>query len=161
MIDVGAGTGRDAAWFAERGYKVLAVEPVAAFRETMPAYEGHPAIEWLDDRLPDLARVLGRNECFDVVMVSGVWQHIDDAARKIAMAALAQLTGDGGAFVLSLRHGPGSPARPCYPCTAEDTVTLAKANGLRVVYLERRASIQPQNRAAGVNWTWLVLTQAG
>lgn len=33
VADIGAGTGRDAAWFAARGHDVLAVEPVREFRE--------------------------------------------------------------------------------------------------------------------------------
>ena len=34
ILDIGAGTGRDAAWFAERGQNVVAVEPVKEPRET-------------------------------------------------------------------------------------------------------------------------------
>src|SRR5205085_8273140 len=33
FLDVGAGTGVDAAWLAQEGHQVLAVEPVTAFRE--------------------------------------------------------------------------------------------------------------------------------
>ena len=32
ILDVGAGTGRDAAWFAANGHNVVAVEPSAQFR---------------------------------------------------------------------------------------------------------------------------------
>ena len=32
VLDVGAGSGRDAAWFARRGHSVVAVEPSAAMR---------------------------------------------------------------------------------------------------------------------------------
>lgn len=32
VLDIGAGTGRDTAWFAARGDGVLAVEPTAAMR---------------------------------------------------------------------------------------------------------------------------------
>jgi SAM-dependent methyltransferase len=43
--DVGAGTGISARQLAERGVRVLAIEPNAAMRE---AAEPHPRIEWLD-----------------------------------------------------------------------------------------------------------------
>jgi hypothetical protein len=33
VINIGAGTGRDAAWLAAKGSRVLAVEPVGAFRD--------------------------------------------------------------------------------------------------------------------------------
>ncbi|MGI4799117.1 MAG: class I SAM-dependent methyltransferase, partial [Janthinobacterium lividum] len=32
VLDVGAGSGRDADWFARRGHSVVAVEPAAAMR---------------------------------------------------------------------------------------------------------------------------------
>jgi protein-L-isoaspartate O-methyltransferase len=32
VLDVGAGSGRDAAWFAARGHDVVAVEPTSAMR---------------------------------------------------------------------------------------------------------------------------------
>ena len=32
VIDLGAGSGRDAAWFAARGFQVIAVEPAAGMR---------------------------------------------------------------------------------------------------------------------------------
>ena len=32
VLDVGAGTGRDTAWFADLGHDVVAVEPAAAMR---------------------------------------------------------------------------------------------------------------------------------
>lgn len=33
VADIGAGTGRDAAWFAGKGHDVLAIEPVRELRE--------------------------------------------------------------------------------------------------------------------------------
>lgn len=40
VVDIGAGTGRDAAWFARQGHDVLAVEPVRALREAGIALHG-------------------------------------------------------------------------------------------------------------------------
>jgi SAM-dependent methyltransferase len=58
ILDVGAGTGADAAWLAAQSHTVLAVEPTAALREAGQALHPQPTIEWLDDSLPDLACVL-------------------------------------------------------------------------------------------------------
>ena len=33
VLDIGAGTGVDASWLADKGHRVLAVEPTAAFRD--------------------------------------------------------------------------------------------------------------------------------
>src|SRR3546814_3364369 len=57
VADVGAGTGRDAAWFAGKGHDVLAIEPVRELREAGRALHTAGNIKWLDDRLPHLAAV--------------------------------------------------------------------------------------------------------
>ena len=41
VLDIGSGTGRDAAWFAAQGHRVVAVEPTDAMR--MPAMALHPS----------------------------------------------------------------------------------------------------------------------
>ena len=51
VLDVGAGTGRDAAWFASMGHRVVAVEPTEAMRLPAMALHPSPLIEWLDDHL--------------------------------------------------------------------------------------------------------------
>ncbi|MEL7109567.1 MAG: hypothetical protein AAGL99_09895 [Pseudomonadota bacterium] len=43
VLDIGAGTGRDAGWFASLGHSVLAVEPTDALR--LGAAKLHPAPE--------------------------------------------------------------------------------------------------------------------
>ncbi|MFT5585347.1 MAG: SAM-dependent methyltransferase [Cognaticolwellia sp.] len=45
VLDIGAGSGRDAAYFAERGHPVTAVEPFGPFRRTAALNHPHPAIE--------------------------------------------------------------------------------------------------------------------
>ena len=89
ILDVGAGTGRDAAWFASMGHRVTAVEPTEAMR--LPAMKLHPSprIEWLDDSLPELALVRRRGEPFDLILLSAVWMHFDTEQRAQAMATLA------------------------------------------------------------------------
>src|ERR1700730_11567596 len=54
IVDIGAGTGRDAAWLADKGHDVVAVEPVDEFRRAGIALHKSQRIEWLKDRLPDL-----------------------------------------------------------------------------------------------------------
>jgi SAM-dependent methyltransferase len=62
LLDIGAGTGRDAAHFAAMGHRVLAVEPVEEMREGARRLHPSPRIEWLADTLPTLARVQARGE---------------------------------------------------------------------------------------------------
>jgi SAM-dependent methyltransferase len=158
VVDIGAGTGRDAGWLASRGCSVLAVEPVAAFRAAGATLHRSPRIEWLDDSLPTLSRLLQRCEIFDFVLLSASWQHIDSQERRLAMANLRALTVHGGRLLLSVRHGPGAPTRHCYSGTAEEAVELAIANAFRLVHRCTTDSIQARNREAGVTWTWLAFS---
>lgn len=157
IADIGAGTGRDAAWLAGLGHAVVAVEPVAALREAGRAL--HPELAWIDDRLPKLSGL--RGERFDRLLLSGVWQHLDDRARAEAMPALADLLARNGVLVMSLRHGPGAPLRPIWPVDVQATVALARDAGLRLVHRAEAASVQAGNQAAGVTWTWVCFERQG
>jgi SAM-dependent methyltransferase len=154
VADIGAGTGRDAAWFARRGHEVVAVEPVREFREAGMAMHRAGKIVWLDDRLPTLATARSHGP-FDLVTLGGVWQHIDDAEREIAMAAIGQIMRPGGLLIMSLRHGPGAPGRRVIPVSPGETINAAIRSGFVMVRQTEVQSIQPGNRAMGVSWTWL------
>lgn len=52
VLDLGAGSGRAAAWFAARGWAVVAVEPAAGLREVARSLHPSDAIRWESDRLP-------------------------------------------------------------------------------------------------------------
>jgi SAM-dependent methyltransferase len=154
IVDIGAGTGRDAAWFATAGHRVLAVEPVKELHE--PAIRQHisPNIEWLDDRLPTLhkAQSYGR---FDLITLCGVWQHIKNSDRQLAMQNLGRIAASGSKMVMSLRHGPAPANRPVFAICPDETIELAKQCGFSLLRRVETGSIQAGNRALGVNWTWL------
>ena len=156
VCDIGTGTGRDAAWFAARGYKVLALEPVAELREAGIALHPSERITWLDDRLPHLAKTTQHGR-FDLVTLCGVWQHLEEDARDIAIANLAEITAPGGMLVMSLRHGPGVAGRRVFPLDPHETIQAACRQGFSLLRRVKTGSIQPGNIAAGVRWTWLVL----
>ena len=154
VADIGAGTGRDAAWLAERGYRVLAVEPVREFREAGRRLHRSDAIEWLDDRLPDLT-ALRSLAPFDAVILCAVWHHLDEDDRARALPRLAEATAPGGTLILSLRHEPGAPERHSFPVSAERTIDAAGALGLRLARRREAESVSDESRALGVRWTWL------
>jgi SAM-dependent methyltransferase len=83
VLDVGAGSGRDAAWFANHGWEVIAAEPAKALREEAKRLHADPRIRWVDDRLPALVGIHQLGLGFDLIWLSGVWQHIrpEDRAR--------------------------------------------------------------------------------
>jgi len=153
ILDIGSGTGRDAAWFASQGHRVVAVEPTDAMRIPAMALHPSPAIEWLNDSLPDLALLRTRGETFDLVMLSAVWMHLDEAQRRRAMPNLAALVRPGGTVIMKIRHGPVPVGRRMFEVSAEETIELAQAQGLQPVLNVRTESSQERNRLAGVTWT--------
>jgi SAM-dependent methyltransferase len=158
IADIGAGTGRDAAWFAAKGHSVLAVEPADGLRLAGAARHTSPHITWLKDSLPGLSATLARGATFDRVILCGVWQHIDAEQRAIAMPKLAQLTAPGGLTLMSVRHGPA--ARPVFNAPAEDTIAMAESAGLHLAFQRNVEAVQQVNRDQGVTFTWLALEQS-
>ncbi len=144
-LDIGAGTGRDAAALAALGHTVLAVEPTPEMRAHGQRLHPPPAIEWLDDSLPELARVRARvqnrGERFDLVMMTAVWMHLDAAERTRAMKCVAGLVAPGGLMTLSLRHGPVPAGRRMFDVSPAETRALAARHGLTTVYEKERPSL--------------------
>jgi SAM-dependent methyltransferase len=160
VLDIGSGTGRDAAWFASQGHRVVAVEPTSAMR--IPAMALHPStqIEWLDDSLPDLALVRARGAPFDLVMLTAVWMHLDAAQRRQAMPNIAALVRPGGTVIMKVRHGPVPVGRRMFEIMPEKTIELARTQDLHPVLNVRTESSQEANRLAGVSWTNLAFSKA-
>jgi len=157
VVDIGSGTGRDAAYFAEHNYTVVAVEPTREMREGAMALHPSPKIEWLDDRLPGLRLLLSRSETFDVVMLNAVWMHLNLDQRVLGMQNLAKLLHPSSRIFLKLRHGPVPAGRVMDDVTGKETIELAALYGLKEIYCEASESSQSQNRISGVTWTDLVL----
>jgi SAM-dependent methyltransferase len=157
VLDIGAGTGRDAAGFVGMGHSVVAVEPTEELRRGAMALHPSPMIEWVDDSLPDLAAVRARGEEFDVALLSAVWMHLDELQRRQAMPNVAVLVRNGGVMIMSLRHGPVPPGRRMFEVSAEETIALAQPLGLRCT-LNREP--EPSLRQPGVSWTRLAFRKA-
>jgi SAM-dependent methyltransferase len=154
MLDIGAGTGRDAAALAAMGHRVVAAEPTAALRDRAMLLHPSPRIEWIDDALPHLPRLVGRGDRFDVAMLTAVWIHLDAEQRRQAMPTVARLLRPDGVLCLTLRHGPPPPGpRRLFETSADETLALGRAEGLRpVVRVEHQADFfgRPE-----VTWTSL------
>ena len=159
VLEIGAGTGRDAAGLAAMGHRVVAVEPTAALREHAIALHSSAAIEWTDDSLPGLRRVRARGQVFDLVMLTAVWMHLDRKQRQRAMPNVAGLVRDGGVMILSLRFGPVPPGRRMFAVSPEETTELAAAAGLQLVF--RNDAQDSLLKRPGVSWTRLAFRRAG
>jgi SAM-dependent methyltransferase len=158
ILDIGSGTGRDAAAFVAMGHDVVAVEPTAELRMRAAALHQPAGIEWLDDSLPDLTCLTRRSERFDLVMLTAVWMHLDEQQRQQAMPRVARLVRRGGVMILSLRHGPVPPGRRMFDVSAEETIRLALAEGLALILkLENQTGFFG---GAGKSWTRLAFSNA-
>lgn len=134
VLDVGAGTGRDAAWLASQGHEVLAVEPSGAMRQQGQRLHPDGRIRWLEDRLPALVTTLRLGLAADVILLSGVWQHLAPADRPRAFRKLVSLLKSSGLLAMTLRHGPTEPERGMHPVSLGEVERLAREHGLAVIH---------------------------
>lgn len=156
FLDLGAATGRDAAWLSGRGHRIVAVEPVRELRDAGQGLHPLDAVEWLDDRLPELERI-GADEMFDCVLANGVLHHLEPDAQEAAIRRLAGMLKLGGLLIASLRHGAGPSKRRAWTIDVDALVAVARAEGMDLIRRVDKGSIQPENKHAGITWTWLAL----
>lgn len=150
VLDIGAGSGRDAAALARAGHQVVAAEPTAGLRQAGQRIHAGLAIEWVDDHLPALAGLRSSGRRFDLVLLTAVWMHLDEAERASAMPAVAALLAPGALLVISLRHGPVPAGRRMFDVSAEETMALAARHGLALAHHGTRGDAQGR---ADVHWS--------
>ncbi|HTD03463.1 class I SAM-dependent methyltransferase [Undibacterium sp.] len=160
LLDIGSGIGTDAAAFAAMGHQVVAVEPTEELRIPGISLYGSAGIEWLDDSLPELSKVVERYELFDLIMITAVWMHLNEPERDRAMPRIASLLGKSGMLIMSLRHGPTPYGRRMFDVSAEETIQLASRHGLSPVLNLRTKSLQEENIRNNVSWTRLAFRPA-
>jgi SAM-dependent methyltransferase len=152
VLDIGAGSGRDSAWFVARGDRVTAVEPVEGFRAAIALRA--PEAVLIDARLPDLEGVRGP---FGLILVGALWHHLDSADREAAIKRITGLMVPGGVAIISLRHGPIPEGMPLHVMDPKEEIARAARAGLGLLRCATGLSHQKENIAAGVRWTWLAL----
>jgi SAM-dependent methyltransferase len=154
VLDIGAGSGRDATWFASQGHDVVAVEPSTAMRSEGERLHPDPRIRWVDDRLPDLSETSQLGISFDLVLLSGVWQHVAPGHRERAFRKIAGVVKSGGLLAISLRSGPSPPDSRMYPVSLDEVERLARNHGFAVEKVQHAAD---QQGRADVSWTCVAL----
>lgn len=153
-LDVGSGTGRDAAWLSRLGYQVVAAEPAAGMRRVAAQLHGQEGIRWLDDALPGLERTHALGLAFDLVLLSAVWQHVAPDERDRAFRKLTTLIRPGGVLVMTLRHGPAPPEVEMHSTSTAEIEGLARSQGLEVLRVAQSAD---QGGREEVSWDAMVL----
>ncbi|MFG2905481.1 class I SAM-dependent methyltransferase [Kitasatospora sp. NPDC048286] len=158
VLDIGAGTGRDAAALAALGHRVVAAEPTPELRAVGERLHAGSGVRWVADALPELPLLVAEGRRYDLVLLTAVWMHLAPAERPPAMAALSRLLAPAGRLALTLRHGPVPPGRRMFDLPPEPTVTLAADHGLRLLHRAARPDLHGRD---GVHWTALLFEREG
>ncbi|MFJ9592404.1 class I SAM-dependent methyltransferase [Streptomyces virginiae] len=148
VLDIGAGTGRDAAAFAVRGHTVVAVEPARGLRTVGQRVHAGHSIVWVDDKLPELSS-LDQHERFQLIMLTAVWMFLQEDQRRSAVSRLDELLEHGGRLGMVLRHGPVPADRPMLTVSAAETISLVSDRGFRLIHQSQQADAL---RREGVIW---------
>jgi SAM-dependent methyltransferase len=154
VLDIGAGSGRDALWLAQQGCQVIAVEPAADLLR-LGQLKTAEKVQWLHDSLPELKACYQLNLQFNTILLSAVWMHILPSERERAFRKITNLLAPGGRFVLSLRFGDFSDERTAYPVSVDEIAALARQFGLLLRFVSEITA--DAGGRAGVEWQTLVL----
>ena len=135
-LDIGAGTGRDANWLADKGWDVVALEPCKEFRE-QNQHNSYDNVIWLDDELPELKKLRTAGHRFNLILLSAVWMHVLPNKRERAFRIISELLAPGGILVITLRHGNDEQEnleRGFYPVSSGELEKFAKQRALAQVF---------------------------
>ena len=135
VLDVGAGSGRDTAWLTSLGHEVIATDPSAAMRAQARRWHPELGVQYLPDRLPELAKTFRTGISFDFILVNAVWMHVAPADRKRAFRKLVTLLKPGGVIAFTLRE-PIVARRDMHPVSGAEIEELARQHG---AFVERRS----------------------
>ncbi|HYD17830.1 MAG TPA: class I SAM-dependent methyltransferase [Patescibacteria group bacterium] len=95
VLDIGAGSGADAALFARLGHHVVAAEPADKLRALGEKIFDDNRIEWNADVLPEL-QMSSLRAPFDIITATGVLQYMDEEARAKSLKKIFSLVAPGG-----------------------------------------------------------------
>lgn len=158
ILDVGAGTGRDADAMQAMGHEVVAAEPSAKMRVLARRLHPSPRIRWVDAALPGLASVPKREHGYDIILLSAVWMHVHPNDRVAALSSIENLLAPTGRIFVTLRVGPVEADRAMFETSAQDFVALAAQAGLQATETAHRVDLLGR---PGVRWLSFELTRSG
>jgi SAM-dependent methyltransferase len=154
VLDVGAGSGRDAAWLVSRGHQVIAVEPSDQMRIRGQRLHGSDLIRWINDRLPGLETVHRLGLSFDFILLNAVWMHVPPADRRRAFRKLITLLKPGGWMAISFRQPDPNNPRAMFPSHVDELEQLARIHGS---FIETQHTAKDELSPSGIEWTHLIV----
>lgn len=153
-LDIGSGSGRDAAWLAEHGWRVDAIDGSTALLAEAAILNNHPHIHYRYDRAPSFEEIRSLGTQYDVILMSAFIFHFDQAERQAILQFCRTVLAPAGLIYITLRRGPDSANRQIYDVPLEDIEKFSAKNGLSFHYHGRsRDSASPKD----VSWDHLSL----
>jgi SAM-dependent methyltransferase len=157
-LDVGAGSGRDAAWLARKGWKVVAAEPSHALREGGRHLHAEKAIRWLDDSLPDLALTKRLGVTFELILLSAVWMHVSPSDEGPAFRSIASLSVPGTVLNITVRMGGDERRRGFHVTDVDRLGRQASAAGFQLFSETMNRDALGRSK---VSWKSLIFRKSG
>lgn len=157
VLDVGCGSGRDAAFLAEKGLFVTAVEPATKMLEVAKQKHIHANITWMQDKLPELSKVFKLQIKYDLILLGAVWMHIAPSNRERAVRKLSSLLKPNGKIVITLRHGPCNDGRQMHQVSADEINKFSSKFGLRFSLLNSANHGEDKLGRIDVSWQTVIL----
>lgn len=134
ILDVGAGSGRDAFALAERGYIVTAVEPAVLLQRWARNRPVSGKVEWVEDRLPDLVKLRTLKLYFDFILCSAVLMHLPATQLRRSMSSFRELLVVGGTLAISVRgKRPSDPIDVFYDLSDDEIMEAATSEGFSLI----------------------------
>ena len=133
ILDIGSGSGRDAAGLAELGHKVISVEPSSALRARARSLHPHSSITWINDKLPELKAVRNLGDHYDLIFLSAVWMHLPCHERQLSFETILGLLKKEGLLYITLRHGPYEVVEGFWDIPDEELMQLIENHELREI----------------------------
>ena len=153
ILDVGAGSGRDAAWLASKGHHVIAVEPSCDMRREAERFHSRSAFTLVADRLPDIKETSRSGLSFDLILLNAVWMFIPRTERERSIRKLIALLKPRGVIAISFRT-PCESHRGMHPVSVPEIEQLALSHGAYVESTEKSSDFLGR---PGVEWHQMVV----
>jgi SAM-dependent methyltransferase len=151
-LDIGAGSGRDAAKLAARGFNVFAIEPATALLTLAQCAHTAANIRWFKDQLPRLATI-PPSQTFELILLSAVWMHLTPQEQAASWPPLIKRLKPQGRLVFTLRMGEFNDGRSNHTVDPQQLTESAKSNGLTLL---KASTNKDKLKRENITWHTLV-----